>query len=98
MSMFARTPVYRSGAGGTLRFGLRRRVILPHESDVYYEVPSAAVRRLWLVSELFYGVSDLWWVLAEVNNVRDPLLSVPAGTRLRIPLRTRLAEEGALDD
>ncbi len=94
-SMFMRTPAY--SAGGSVAFGLRRRVVIPDQSDTIYEVPPAASNKLWLVSELFYGTKELWWLIAELNNVQDPLALVPSGSQLRIPTRERLSNEGVFN-
>lgn len=40
--------------------------------------------RLDRVSYVFYNNVVLWWVIAHVNEIMDPL-NVPVGTRLRIP-------------
>ena len=66
-------------------------------SDELWHVPSAGVPRLDLLSNDFYGVPDLWWVLASVNNILDPLVSVPAGTPIRVPTKDRLSAEGILN-
>lgn len=92
--MFMRTPIYRTGDG--VVFGLRQQVVFQDATDQIYVVPPAANSKLWLVAELFYGVQELWWVISEVNNILDPLVSVPAGTQLRIPRRERLADQGIL--
>lgn len=94
-SMFSSTPVYE--VDGEFVFGLRREPVLPHSSDDLWTTTQAAENRLDLVSELFYGVPDLWWVIAAVNSIVDPLTSVPTGTPLRIPKPNRLADEGILN-
>lgn len=93
--MFMHTPAYQ--VGETVLFGLRKRVVMPDDTDVIYEVPPAADCRLWLVSELFFGTQNLWWIIAELNNVKDPLAGVRSGTRLRIPTRERLSDAGVFN-
>jgi len=92
--MWLNTPIYEI-AGETVH-ALRRDATVADASDQLYVVPQVAKDRLWLVSELFYGTDELWWVLAEVNNMQDPLI-LDMGTKLRIPLRSRLADEGILN-
>jgi len=94
-SMFAQTPVYE--VGGDVVFGQMVPAVVPNDSDVIYSVPAAGEHRLDLISTQFYGVPDLWWILATVNNIIDPLVSVPAGTNIRVPSRSRLASEGTLN-
>ncbi len=95
-SMYARTPVYDVG-NDTVVFGLMRPVVVPDSSDELWIMPSAGEYRLDLLSNDFYGTPHLWWVIASVNNILDPLVAVPTGTELRIPTKDRLAAEGVLN-
>jgi len=103
-SMFAETPVYH-GIEATidgerqesLVFGLMRSPVVPSADDEIFTVPPGGRYRLDLISQSFYGVPDLWWVIARVNNLIDPLPAPEAGTKLRIPTRSRLATLGILN-
>lgn len=95
-SMFATTPIYDLG-GDNVVFGLMQPAVVQSDSDELWTVPSAGVPRMDLLSSNFYGTTHLWWVIASVNNILDPLVSVPAGTRIRIPTKVRLAAEGILN-
>ena len=95
-SAFTKTPIYDLGPE-TIVFGLMQPVIVPANTDEVWPMPLAGVPRLDLLSSDFYGVPDLWWVIASVNNINDPLVSVPAGTLVRIPTKSRLAAEGILN-
>jgi hypothetical protein len=94
-SMFARTPVY--DVAGDIVFGLMADVIVPDITDQLFIVPLEGVNRLDLIADEFYGISQLWWVLARVNNIQDPLVSVPVGTTIRVPTKDRLASAGVLN-
>ena len=94
-SMFVQTPVYEVGTD--VVFGEMVPAVLQHPTDIVYIVPATGEFRLDLISAFFYGVPDLWWVLANVNNIADPLVAVPIGTRIRVPTRERLASEGVLN-
>lgn len=98
-SMFAQTPVYEIGteAGTEVVFGLMQDVIVPDATDTVYTVPIGALYRMDLIANAFYGVPDLWWVIARVNGIIDPLMGPALGQRLRIPTRARLAKEGLLN-
>ncbi len=98
-SMFARTPVFEveTEEGNQVVLGLLQDVIAPDPTDTFYTVPPGGVFRLDLISYSFYGVPDLWWVLARVNGILDPLRGASLGTRLRIPTKARLAKEGVLN-
>lgn len=94
--MFTHTPVYNLGAD-TVVFGLMQPSVVPDNTDELWVVPPAGVPRLDLLANDFYGTPQLWWVLASVNNMLDPLVGVPAGTGIRVPTKTRLAAEGILN-
>lgn len=94
--MFTKTPVYDLGEEGIV-FGLMQASIVPDNSDELWVVPPAGVPRLDLLANDFYGTPSLWWVIASVNNILDPLVSVAAGTSIRVPTKERLAAEGVLN-
>lgn len=37
-----------------------------------------------------YGDSKLWWIIAKINNIFNPLQIIPYGTVLRVPDLTNL--------
>lgn len=94
-SMFAKTPVYE--VGGEIVHGLMQDVVVPDATDSTFTVRGAEGGRLDSISNMFYGTPSLWWVIARANNIQDPLLDIAQGTNLRIPSRTRLANDGVLD-
>ena len=94
-SMMATTSVY--DVDDTIVFGLMRDVIVPDPSDQLYVIDPTGVNRLDLISAEFYGVPDLWWVLARVNKILDPLVGFAVATQIRVPLKERLASEGILN-
>lgn len=93
--MFSNTPVYESG--GVIQYGLMKDAVVPDPTDQVFVVPPDGVERLDLISFSFFGTPELWWVIARLNNMQDPLTAVPVGTRIRIPTRQRLASEGILN-
>jgi len=97
-SMFPLTPIYESQADGedVIVFGLLQDVIVPDPTDIVFTMPVAGAVRLDLISQNFYGVPDLWWVIARVNDLLDPLVGIATGTRIRVPTKARLAQEGLL--
>jgi hypothetical protein len=93
-SAYIDTPVYQ--IGGDIFFGLLRDPITPDLTDGSFTVTQGFENRLDLISNNFYGTQDLWWVIAMVNDIMDPLLGVQVNTILRIPTKTRLANAGVL--
>jgi hypothetical protein len=96
--MWAKTPIYPTVVDGqhVVVFGALQDVIVQDPSDVGYQVPLGAKHRLDMISQAFYGVPDLWWVIARVNAELDPLVGIAPGTTIRVPTRARLAREGLL--
>ena len=102
-SMFSATPAYEGVSAeiegvrqNVIVFGLMADAVVPDASDTLYAVPQAGEGRLDLISQQHYGTPELWWVLASVNNIVDPLVGVVAGQVVRIPQKERLAANGIL--
>ena len=93
-SMFSATPVYN--VNGVIQFGLLADAVIADPTDQLYTVPAGGVERLDLISNEFYGTTELWWVIAIVNNIQDALVGAPLNTQIRIPTQQRLASEGIL--
>lgn len=94
-SMLSKTPIY--SVKGNIVTGLMAPPILPDPSDTLYQVTQMGERRLDLISHLHYGTPELWWVIALVNDLIDPMAGVAAGVELRIPIRERLSSLGILN-
>ena len=60
--------------------------------DVFYRVKDSDVGRLDLVAVRTYGKSELWWVIAYVNDIKDPLQDVEVGSLIRLPSLRRIQE------
>ncbi len=63
--------------------------LLEHESDTFHVVTDADSKRIDLIAWKYYRDVRLWWVIAELNNISNPL-EIPAGTTLRIPSYERV--------
>lgn len=96
--MFTTTPIYESQVEGerTIVFGLLQDAVVPDATDIVFTVPVAGAKRLDLIAHDFYGVPDLWWVIARVNSILDPLVGIETGAKIRVPTKARLAQEGIL--
>lgn len=55
------------------------------DTDTFITLTSKNAARLDLISNTYYGTPALWWVLAHVNDIVDPLVDAPPGTVIRIP-------------
>lgn len=60
-------------------------IIKVSNSDRYHEVKSFEEGRLDILAQRYYNNALLWWVIAEANDIFDPITEVIAGKDLRIP-------------
>lgn len=77
------------GDGTNLYFG--RRTIgntLPRGDDRFATV--RMVDNLHLIAFRAFGDERLWWVVADFNDILDPMADLVPGTVLRVPSMTRL--------
>jgi hypothetical protein len=97
-SMWAQTPIYEIEVNGenVVVFGLLQDAVVADATDQTYTVPQAGVYRLDLLSQGFYGVPDLWPVIARANNLVDAIVGFAQGDKIRVPTKARLAQEGLL--
>lgn len=59
-------------------------------SDIQYVIESNVSRRPDLISYLFYNDVNLWWFIAQYNNILDPFMEMVAGNILYIPTKERM--------
>ncbi len=102
-SMFAQTPVYHGiqaeidgKSEKVLVFGQLRDIVVPDPSDILFKVPAGGQGRLDLISQKFFGTPELWWAIARVNAMIDPMIGPSAGDLVRVPTQQRLAALGVL--
>ncbi len=75
--------LYRSKDGDFL--GTRPPVKIPaSDKDQFHRVTQSDVNRIDLLAYRYYGDCNLWWLIAEANNVSNPL-QLEVGVVLRIP-------------
>lgn len=58
--------------------------------DVFVQVTQELEKRPDLVASKAYGNPDLWWVIYDFNNIRDPFFDLKSGMLLRIPALERV--------
>jgi hypothetical protein len=58
-----------------------------NEGDSYFEVTAEYAHRPDLISLLFYGTEQFYWVIAFANKLMEPFAQTIVGLRLRIPDR-----------
>lgn len=65
--------------------------------DLYHRISSHEVNRLDILAHIYYKNPLLWWVIAQANNIYDPLLPIEIGTLIRIPsLESLYGHDGIL--
>lgn len=91
MANFKSLSRYTTGTVAQNRSGqkflmLRRTLSLTEDAgDVFVTITQDLANRPDLISNKAYGTPDLWWVIYEFNNIRDPLFEIQPGRILRIP-------------
>lgn len=63
--------------------------------DKFFMVDKGFENRIDLISHEVYGTSMLWWAIAVMNNIENPL-EVKAGLVLRIPTIRSINSSGVL--
>lgn len=67
-----------------------RAIFRQDPSDKPYVVEKFYEGRLDLIASVFYNEPRLWWLIAQFNNILDPLTEVTAGRVLLIPTKERI--------
>ena len=71
---------------GELLLATRERVEIPVKStDTYHRIKSHEINRLDKLAHQYYRNPLLWWVIAQANDIYDPMSPIEIGTLLRIP-------------
>lgn len=87
-SRYNYAPLYRDD--GVEFFGTRPAIRLPpHASDKFHVVTEADYIRIDLIAWKYYQDVSLWWVIADVNDITNPL-ELQIGMTLRIPALRRV--------
>jgi hypothetical protein len=56
-----------------------------HANDIYHTVEAHQKCRLDILANIYYGNPLMWWVIAQANNIHDPLKGPLSGDTVRIP-------------
>lgn len=62
-------------------------------SDMRYVVENKYEGRIDLLAYAFYDDPKLWWIIAQYNNILDPITEIVPGTVLIIPTKDRVMTE-----
>ena len=90
MARYGKTKMNRIDLGQ--RYKDRQGNVLKYDTTYYDSVPERNSDMLLIAQEgdrldnlafQFYGNSNLWWLIARVNNLKT--MNVPAGTSIRVP-------------
>lgn len=93
-SLFNRYSRYVAGgsteaANGRIEWW-ERNIMATDVTDITYVIENFYEGRLDLVSAVFYDEPRWWWVLAQYNNMLDPISETTAGRIIYIPSKDRL--------
>ena len=67
-----------------------RTIFSQDVTDVIYTVENFYEGRLDLIALAFLNDPRYWWVIAQLNNILDPVTEITAGRKLIIPTVDRL--------
>jgi len=67
-----------------------RAELLRDPTDHVYTVENIYQGRLDMIASVFYNEPRWWWVIAQYNNIIDPVSEITPGRVLAIPTRDRL--------
>lgn len=62
------------------------------DGDVYIEITNDI--RLDKLANDYYGDPKLWWTIAQINKIKNPLTDLKIGMLIRIPPLTSLIKTG----
>ena len=67
-----------------------RKVFSTSEDDIEYVVERHMQHKIASISAQFLGDPQLWWVIAQYNNILDPVIEIFEGRVLLIPHPNRI--------
>lgn len=76
--------ILKSNTGEEFLESWKKIEIPESEEDKFHEVQSGEKNRIDLIAHRYYDNSQLWWVIAIANNIKNPLY-IDTGDILRIP-------------
>ncbi len=93
-SLFNRYSRYVAGgstetANGRIEWW-ERNVMVTDVTDITYVIENFYEGRLDLISAVFYDEPRWWWLIAQYNNMLDPISETTAGRIIYIPSKDRL--------
>lgn len=62
-----------------------RYVRLDKTATPFFTVKTTAPSTLDLLSVKYYSTPLLYWLIQDMNDIVDPLLTIPAGAEIKIP-------------
>lgn len=71
-------------SNGNIASSRYRRV--DKNSQQYSEIITSGIKTLDILSMENYGTPLLFWLIADMNDIIDPMIDIPSGTKLKIPV------------
>lgn len=59
-------------------------------TDLIHIIKDYEAGRIDLLADKYYGNVNLWWVIAYINEIMDPMVDMEAGDKIRIPHRNEV--------
>ena len=67
-----------------------RKVFSPSDDDIKYVVERKMEKRIAQIATIFLGDPKLWWIIAQYNNILDPVSEIYEGRILLIPNKDKM--------
>jgi hypothetical protein len=67
-----------------------RTIFTQDASDITYIIEDFYAGRLDLIASVFYNEPRWWWVIAQYNNILDPISEITPGRIIYIPTVDRM--------
>lgn len=80
---YASSRTYQDKNGNTVSGRYKR---LDKSSQQYSEILTEGIKTLDIISMENYGTPLLFWLIADMNNIIDPMIDIPSGAKLKIPV------------
>ena len=81
LSRYQSLPTFEDDQGNTYSTRYKRAA----KNFQYFEVVLSKPATLDLISQQQYGTPLLYWAIADLNDILNPMVLLPAGMKIKVP-------------
>ena len=86
MNRYKNCKILKDVATSELLLSIRPEITIARSNDdIWHRVKINEVCRLDLLAYKYYNNALYWWIIADANNIYNPLEEIAPGTLVRIP-------------